>query len=147
MISSAAPGSSGPIATILPSSIAMSAASPRTTRSGMTLLQKLDKSNPAIERGGYIAGQNRFIGMMANAAGAAQEQHRGGHAPRNNHGIVAGAARHAMNLEPGALDGALQHLCEARIHCDGRLIQARLPAGGETAGSRDLLGASQQPRY
>ena len=112
----------------------------------MTLLQKFEKSNPGVESGGNIAGQNRFIGMMADAARTAQKQHRRGHATRNNHGIVAGAARHAMNPETGALDGALQNLCEIRIHRDSRLIQTLLPAGRKATGSRDLLSRSQQPR-
>src|SRR5580704_9511965 len=146
-ISSAAPGSWGPIATIWPSSIATSAVSPLTTKSGMALLQQFEESHPDFQSRGNIFGQNCLIGMMANAAGARKKQHSRGHAASDDHGIVARAARHAMNRKPGVFDSALQHLGEIGIHGDGGLIQTLLPGSGETAGGRDLFGAAQQPRY
>jgi hypothetical protein len=38
-----------------------------------------------------------FIGVMADAAGAAEEEHCGGHASGHHHGVVTCAARHAAS--------------------------------------------------
>ena len=95
-----APGSSGPIAAILPSSIAMSARSVASHHqvSHVDLLQLAQETaSPTVQRSSTSSVKNCFIGMMADAAWAAQKQHRRGHAASDNHGIVTRAARHAMN--------------------------------------------------
>jgi hypothetical protein len=112
----------------------------------MSLLQRLEKSHPGFQRSFDIFGQNCFIGMMADAARAAQKQHGRRHPASDNHGIVTGTARHAMNRESRALDGTPERPHEIGIHRDGRLIQTLLRRNRQAAGGRNLPGASQQPR-
>jgi hypothetical protein len=46
---------------------------------------------------------------MAYALGTPQKQHPGRHSPRDDHGIVAGAARHTVRRKSGTIDGAIEH--------------------------------------
>ena len=55
---------------------------------------------PTSQRGLHIFFAHSFIGMVADAAGAAQKEHRRGHARGHHHGVVAGAAGHALLGQP-----------------------------------------------
>ncbi len=63
--------------------------------------QPLQKFAAHVERRLNIFFQHRFIGMMADAAGAAQEEHGRGYARSHDHGVVAGAAGHALHGQAG----------------------------------------------
>ena len=70
---------------------------PRITRSNMSALQFLEKHQAGGESGLHIGGAHRFGGMMADAAGRAQEQHRNRGDRAENHRIVARAAGHPVD--------------------------------------------------
>ena len=65
------------------------------------IAQAAQELHPGGEGGLDVVGQHGLVGMMAEAAGRAQEEHRGGHAARDDHGIVAGAAGHRVRLRAG----------------------------------------------
>src|SRR5947209_19786257 len=100
-ISCAAPGSSGAMALIRPSSIAMSAVAvfsvvtivpPRTTRSVTVRLPLFEKMYTGVQRCGHVFDQYIFVRMMAHASWPAQKQHNGGDFCGQKHGSVSCAA-------------------------------------------------------
>src|SRR5688500_7443246 len=130
-ISSPPPATLSPTATITPSSTATSASRvasvvttvpPRMTRSDMTgeILEQLAAGG---ERCRNVCLVDVFVGMMADAARTADEQHRGGHRRREDHRIVPGAARHPVHGAAGSLDGASDTLGQRGIHRHGALIE------------------------
>src|SRR5215813_873982 len=134
-ISRAAPGRSGPMALMRPSSTAMSAAikfsavttlPPRTTRSVKMALPLFEEMHPGVERGSYIFGQHIFIGMMADAAGRAQKQHGRGDFCGENHGIVSGATGHVVYRIARSFYGLRQSLDQSCIHGDSGLVELLL---------------------
>src|SRR5215472_3494407 len=134
-ISRAAPGRSGPIALMRPSSIAISAAitfsavttlPPRTTRSVKMTLPLFEKMHSGAECRGHIFDQHIFIRMMADAAGRAQEQHGCGDFGGENHGIVPGATGHVVNGIAGSFYSLSQPLHQSCIHGDCGLVELPL---------------------
>jgi hypothetical protein len=99
----------------------------------MSRVQPFEKSDSGFEGCGDVFGKHGFVGMMTDAAGAAQEQHRGGHTTRNDHGVVARAAGHFMER--------WEQTREAGVHGDGWLVEAWLPSNREPAARCDLPGA------
>src|SRR5215510_5916517 len=105
-ISRRAPGSSGATAEIRPSSMAMSAVRvfsavttvpPRMMRSAKVRLPLFQEVHAGVECGGHVLDADVFVRMMADAARRAEEEHDGGNFGRENHGIVSGAAGHAVH--------------------------------------------------
>src|SRR5258708_5259063 len=155
-MSSAAPGSSGPIAWILPSSIARSARStpsgvtsipPRRTRSAIYSLHVIEEAQTRLESGRNVFGKHRLIRMMADTARTPQEQHRRGHPPGHDHGVMTGAAMHSMLRVATFLDSARQRFDQPRIHRHGRLIETKFRRDPKAAPPRDLTGAFEQTRH
>src|SRR5580658_2514520 len=73
-----------------------------------------------------IGGDHRFIRMVADAARASEEQHRGRDMRREDHRVMAGAARHAMHGIAGGLHGTGQRFPQARIEGNRGLIETML---------------------
>src|SRR5215471_4654446 len=106
LISVSAPGRSLPTAWMVSLSMAISALSapdsvttvpPRMTRSaGIEGLHFLEECEAGSERGCDIFLADGLIGVMADAAGTAQEQHGDRHFPRDDHGVVSSSAVHAV---------------------------------------------------
>src|SRR5579871_1961104 len=152
-ISVAPPGSSRPTSVICLPSIAISAGvsasgvttiPPRTTSSGKAGLQFFEELQAYGKAGANILFPHRFLGLMADSARSAQKEHSGGHGAGNNHGIVPGSARHAMERIAGSLDGALQPSGERGVHAHGWLIEARLALEAKPAPRGDFSRATQQ---
>ena len=57
----------------------------------------LKKFAADVQCGLHIFFAHGFGGMVADAAGAAQKEHRRGHARGHHHGVVAGAAGHLLH--------------------------------------------------
>src|SRR5215470_4103031 len=134
-ISCAAPGRSGPMALMRPSSTAMSTAitfsavttlPPRTTRSVKVTLPLFEKMHSGVECSGHIFDQHIFIRMMADAAGRAQEQHGCGDFGGENHGIVPGATGQVVNGIAGSFYSLSQPLHQSCIHGDCGLVELLL---------------------
>src|SRR5436309_6300471 len=145
------PASSGPIPLITPSSIARSAGftpsgvttvPPRTTTSVTPRLHLFQKPQARHQRGGDVFLQHGFAEMMTDPAGAAEEQHRGGHALCDDHRVVAGAADHPVNRITRVGHCALQGARKRSVHRDLSLIEMALPGNGQSAPRGDLLGGT-----
>ena len=86
------------------------------------------------QRCGHIAGLHRLIGMVAKAAGTAQEEDRRGHPARDNHRIVAGAAGHEARLATSAARNSLpQQRAQLGAHRHGRLVDRRAVRNADAA--------------
>src|SRR5947207_8707420 len=135
-ISCVAPGSSGAMALMRPSSIAMSAVAvfsvvtivpPRTTRSVTVHLPLFKKMHTGVKRCGHVFDQHVFVRMMAHASWGAQKQHNGGNFCGQNHGIVSCAAGHAVDWVTGSFHRLFQSGDHGRIHGNCRLVELLLP--------------------
>src|SRR5579862_4129016 len=97
--------------------------------------------NAAIDGASDVFGQHGFGGIMADAAGGAQENHGGGNALGENHRVVARAAGHAVGGAACGAHGGLDLRGEKRIHGDGRLVKESGDVEGEIAAGGDFLSA------
>ena len=103
-------------------------------------------ARPAASAAAYIVLVDGLVGMMADAAGTAEEEHGGGHACREDHGIVTGAARHACTQDaPACADSAGERGHEPGVHRHCRLIEPRFPADRQPPPRRDLPRRVMQP--
>src|SRR5215471_4885547 len=131
-ISRAAPGSSGPMALMRPSSTAISAAitfsavttfPPRTTRSVKMRLPLFEKMHSGVERRRHISNQHIFVRMMTDAAGRAQKQHGCGNFRGENHGVVSRAAGHVVHGVASRLYSLRQSFGQSCIHGGRGLVK------------------------
>src|ERR1035441_10175888 len=117
MTSRLAPASSGPSAVMASPDRPMSALStpaavttlpPRRIRSNSLILagQEHQKLAHYGQRDPHIVDIHRLGGMMADAALAADEQHRRGRDPGEDGGVVPRAAGQADHTRPGLAGGA-----------------------------------------
>src|SRR5690348_15631109 len=82
-------GSSGPMAAIAPSSMAISLEAQRSTRSNIAY-----KPETNVHGSVNILRNDRFIGVVAQPSGTAQKKHGGGNSGGEDHRVVPGAAHH-----------------------------------------------------
>src|SRR5258708_12579253 len=75
----------------------------------------------------YILWQDGFVRMMAEAAGAAKEEHGGGNRGGENHRVVAGSAGHPAGWKACLSGGFIQEGGQVRIEWDLGLLE--LPGG------------------
>src|SRR5258708_27381087 len=75
----------------------------------------------------YILWQDGFVRMMAEAAGAAKEEHGGGNRGGENHRVVAGSAGHPAGWKACLRGGFIQEGGQVRIEWDRGLLE--LPGG------------------
>ena len=93
------------------------------TRSCILCLQFFDEAHACFESRRHIAGKNRFVGMMADAAGAAQKQHGG----RECAGARIIASCPAPLVSNGRPEPASASICVSScVHADRGLIRAVL---------------------
>uniref|UniRef100_E6QLB7 Uncharacterized protein n=1 Tax=mine drainage metagenome TaxID=410659 RepID=E6QLB7_9ZZZZ len=90
--------------------------------------------------GGDICGSNGFVGVVAETAGRTQEEHSGGQARGQNHGVVTGSAGKLALGKPGGSDGLDKIVGELLVHGDGGLVDLRLPGEFDSAPRGDGLG-------
>ena len=85
---------------------AVTAVAPRTMRSkSLTRGARAGRGTARhIDGRRYILQRDRLGRVVADPAGAADEQHRHGGDRRQHRGVVAGAARQALDVVPGARD-------------------------------------------
>ena len=94
----------------------------------------------AFDRFGDIFDYYRFCGIVADAAGSAQKDHRRWNFFCDDHGIVSCAADHAVWRATGFADCLFYLGRERRIHGHCRLIEALGPTDFEAAAIRNLFG-------
>src|SRR5258708_19380728 len=70
----------------------------------------------------YILWQDGFIRMMAEASGAAKEEHGGRDRGGENHRVVAGSAGHPAAGKACLGGGFIQQGSKARIESDAELL-------------------------
>jgi hypothetical protein len=99
----------------------------------MARVQSVEKSDSGFKRSRDVFGTHCFVGMMTDAAGTAQKQHRGGHATRDDHSVMARAAGHFMLRT--------EETCKVSVHRDRGLVEAWLPSNRESTVRGDLAGA------
>jgi hypothetical protein len=85
------------------------------------------------KRGLNVFFQNGFIGVVADSAGAAQEEYRGGHASCHHHRVVACAASHQFFRQACRCDCVSQIGRQALVHGHGWLIHLARDLEGESA--------------
>src|SRR5580658_9023798 len=161
-ISSGAPGMPLPISVMAPASTAISTRGsaqtgqeacptntvpPRMTRSGIVALQIGKETRAACQRGFDIFYVHGFVGVVADAAGTADEKHRRGELRRENHSVVPRAARHAMRGKAFRGGSTPQSCGEVCVHRDCALIEAELGAESQTATLGDGFGRFQDALY
>jgi hypothetical protein len=71
----------------------------------------------------YILWQDGFIRMMAEASGAAKEEHGGRDRGGENHRVVAGSAGHPAGWKASLRGGFNQQSGQVRIERDGGLLK------------------------
>jgi len=82
--------------------------------------------------------------MVADSAWTSQEQHGGRYVRRENHGVVAGAACHAMHGIAGRLNAARQLVAQTRVQSDRGLVEMLLAIELNAATLADLPGSRKQ---
>ena len=94
----------------------------------------------AVKRTLDVLHVHRLGGIVADASGRAQEDHRGRDFFGKDHGVVASAAGHAMRLAAGIADGVLDLFGEERVHGHGTLREEGAPGNREAAFGCDGFG-------
>ena len=82
----------------------------------------VEKMQTRSQRRGNIFHQHRLIGMMADAAGIAQEDHRCGDLRGYDHRIVAGAAGHVPGRNPRTRYSFVRKGDQSRVQIDSGLL-------------------------
>src|SRR6202050_2235415 len=87
---------------------------------------------------------NGFGGVVADAAGCPQEDHRGGNFFGEDHSIVTGATRHAMRFASGLADRIFDMVHKEWIHCNGLLAQQHVSTNPESAALGYFFGFANE---
>src|SRR5205823_14992134 len=99
---------------------------------------------PAAQCSSDVLDSYALGGMMTDPFGAANKQHRHGHARSQNHGIMPGATHHPMHRKAAQLAGSCNRIRQRRIAPDRVLIQTWVPAEFQIAPLGDRPGMSDQ---
>src|SRR5262249_33828590 len=100
---------------------------------------------PSLQRSSDVLDSYAFGGMMTDPSGAADKQHRHGHARSHNHGIMSGATHHPMHRKAAQLDGSCYRVRQRRVAPDPLLIQTCAPIELQLAPLGDRPRATDQP--
>jgi hypothetical protein len=94
-------------------------------------LQLLEQMREGVDGELHVVGRRRLERVVADAGVfAAHEEHRLRHGVAHLHGVVAGAARHAVHRQAGGLD---------------RALPARLPLGAEGDAATRIVSSRARP--
>src|SRR4051812_16150137 len=93
---------------------------------GDVIAQQVEELKAGGQGGFYVLGEDGLVGMMAEAAGAAEEEHGGGYMGGEDHRIVAGSAGHEADGISCTADGCLEEIGKVRVHEDGGLLGLNL---------------------
>ena len=96
------------------------------------------------ERGFHIFLADRFIWMVADAAGAAEKEHGGGQAAGHHDGVVACAAGHGFCRESAGFNCVGEEGGKALVHGHGRLFELAGAGEREAAFCGDFLGFGEK---
>ena len=88
----------------------------------------LEQVKTALKRFDDVSGFYRLGGIVADPSGSSQKNHGGGNFFRQNHGIMSGAAHHAVRFTPGFSDRLFNFIDQKRAHRHRLLIQESIPA-------------------
>src|SRR5579864_8464192 len=88
--------------------------------------------------------RDRFCRIVADSAWGPQKNHSCANLFRENHRIVAGAARHPMRHASCSSDREVNFIDEKGIHWYGLLAQQHCVLDGQSAPPADLFGLSNQ---
>ena len=105
----------------------------------MEMQQEIDNSSQC---GFDVLFADGLVGVMAKAAGGANEEHCRGYVRAEDHGVMAGAGEHGLRGKAGAARGLVQMLYKRVIHGHGFLLglQARMHANTAQRSSSFGLG-------
>jgi hypothetical protein len=107
------------------------------------IAQLREELHGCCERGLYVLRPDGLIGMMAEAAGTAEEEHGGGDRGSENHRVVAGSADHAAGWKACLGHGFTEQGGQVWVKWNRGLL--KLPGGGNVhaASGCGCLGVSQ----
>jgi hypothetical protein len=92
------------------------------------IAQLREELHRCTKSGLYVVGQDTFIRMMAEAAGAAKEEHSGGDRGCENHRVVSGSAGHPAGWKACLSCGFTKQVGQVRIKWNRGLL--KLPGAG-----------------
>src|ERR1700751_3151501 len=92
------------------------------------IAQLCEELHRCCKSGLYVVGQDAFVRMMAEAAGAAKEEHGRGDRGCENHRVVAGSAGHPAGWKTCLSGSFTEQVGQARIKWNRGLL--KLPGAG-----------------
>src|SRR5437868_822957 len=98
------------------------------------IAQLCEELHRCSKSGLYVVGQDAFIRMMAEASGAAKEEHGRGNCGCENHCIVSGSAGHPAGWKARLRGGFTEQVGQVRIKWNRGLLKL-LDAGNVDAAS------------
>ncbi len=98
------------------------------------------------ESGFNVLFADGLVGVVGEAAGRADEEHRGGNGGSEDHGVVSGAGEDGLRVEARALGGLVELDGELAVHGHGLLLGVERGADGDAAESAGGLGLGEQVR-